>query len=481
MSRTRIVKGTYTKISAKGHNMYSNENIITTAGKFVTEEGTEKGLSLGLPKSAPKLEYTDEPDFDIELELIEKDFVPLGVPDYKGNPENDKIQFELTVKGKGINQWNLMIKHGDDILYESFSSSREIQEVVVTAKKKNPKAKSEDSEDLTPVVVKRYWPAGKYILSWTGFDKNGIYDSTVLKSEKGLTVSIVGQAEFKKKTVEIEKPIKFTHKEVDWVDVKIDKKNKKIDTTLRVNLKDGGEEGLSCKTIGPNAFEPSMQEITVCDWDKIPKGEIKPKQPIIKTRTRTFEDLKQLALDGINKHWRRIGNHFLEIGSDNYQITTTSINTNFKSLNPLDLIFNTNDNWGRSGNAGVLGKIYYNVGYCNFLDWYQPSFIDDWGYLDTIKDKVDEDFMYTAAHELGHTILRAYGGTWYSFTHDDSSEIWQTPNGKKSYPLEKSTGEINLMHYYKDDPYQFQYDYNLIMASKEDIRSLIWLTKIKNN
>lgn len=102
-------------------------------------------------------------------------------------------------------------------------------------------------------------------------------------------------------------------------------------------------------------------------------------------------------------------------------------------------------------------------------------------YLDTIKDKVDEDFMYTAAHELGHTILRAYGGTWYSFTHDDSSEIWQTPNGKKSYPLEKSTGEINLMHYYKDDPYQFQYDYNLIMASKEDISSLIWLTKIKNN
>ena len=121
MSRTRIVKGTYTKISAKGHSMYSNESIITTATNFVTEEGTENGLSIGLPKSAPKLEYTDEPDFDIELELIEKDFVPLGVPDYKGNPENDKIQFELTVKGKGINQWNLMIKHGDDILYESFS------------------------------------------------------------------------------------------------------------------------------------------------------------------------------------------------------------------------------------------------------------------------------------------------------------------------------------------------------------------------
>ncbi|MDW8548944.1 hypothetical protein NG800_008475 [Epilithonimonas ginsengisoli] len=380
MSRTRIVKGIYTKISAKGHSMYSNESIITTASNFVTEEGTEKGLSIGLPQSAPKLEYTDEPDFDIELELIEKDFVPLGIPDYKGNPENDKIQFELTVTGAGINQWHLTIKNGKDILYESFSASGELEEVIITAKSKNPKAKSNNPKVTTPVVIKRYWPAGKYILSWTGFNKNGIYDSTILKSEKGLTVSIVGQAEFKKKTFTIDQPIKFTHKEVDWVDVRIDKINKKIDTTLRVNLKDGGEHGLECRSQLAGVRDETHWE-NKCPWDNIPKSDLKPNKPIIKQRTRSFADLEKLAMDGINKHWRRIGNHFLEIGSDNYQITTTSINTNFKSLNPLDLIFNTNDNWGRSGNAGVLGKIYYNVGYCNFLDWYEPSFIDDWGYI----------------------------------------------------------------------------------------------------
>lgn len=54
MSRTRIVKGTYTKVSEKGHSMFSNENIVTTASHTVTEDGTESGLFLGSPKSPPK-------------------------------------------------------------------------------------------------------------------------------------------------------------------------------------------------------------------------------------------------------------------------------------------------------------------------------------------------------------------------------------------------------------------------------------------
>lgn len=50
------------------------------------------------------------------------------------------------------------------------------------------------------------------------------------------------------------------------------------------------------------------------------------------------------------------------------------------------------------------------------------------GYLYTIKNKVDEDFMYTSAHELEYRILRANGVLWYSFTHDDSLEILANPN-----------------------------------------------------
>jgi len=87
--------------------------------------------------------------------------------------------------------------------------------------------------------------------------------------------------------------------------------------------------------------------------------------------------------------------------------------------------------------------------------------------------------MYTSVYELRHSILKAYGSAWHSFTHDDSSKIWQTPNGDKSYKLEKSSGEINLMHYFKDDPNQRNYDFDLIVASKQDVLGLIWLTKIK--
>lgn len=56
MSRTRIVKGTYTKISQEGHSMYSNENIITIAGNSITETGVKDGVSYGIPKYAPGIE-----------------------------------------------------------------------------------------------------------------------------------------------------------------------------------------------------------------------------------------------------------------------------------------------------------------------------------------------------------------------------------------------------------------------------------------
>ena len=53
MSRIRIVKGKYTKVSLKGHSMYSNESIITNATKTVTEKGSEKGISYGNPDNSP--------------------------------------------------------------------------------------------------------------------------------------------------------------------------------------------------------------------------------------------------------------------------------------------------------------------------------------------------------------------------------------------------------------------------------------------
>ncbi len=56
MSKTRIVKGTYNKISHESHNMYSHENIITRALRWISEKGKEKGVTYNIPKSAPLIQ-----------------------------------------------------------------------------------------------------------------------------------------------------------------------------------------------------------------------------------------------------------------------------------------------------------------------------------------------------------------------------------------------------------------------------------------
>ncbi|SDD18157.1 zinc metalloprotease [Niabella drilacis] len=53
MSRTRIVKGTYTKITHGNHNMYSRENINSFAGDVVKEKGEDEGVYYGDPEDPP--------------------------------------------------------------------------------------------------------------------------------------------------------------------------------------------------------------------------------------------------------------------------------------------------------------------------------------------------------------------------------------------------------------------------------------------
>jgi hypothetical protein len=494
MSRTRIVKGKYIKTVAGNYNISAEGNISSSAGGQVQEKGDARGVSYGIFE---RLGNDLNEDFEISFSL-KKDgdystLVPFGILDFKGDYENANFAFNYSLMLGNIDSLEFKILNEDGSTLFQITN---LPEIVVTAKRisklsediKNQKPEYDFSNPIKVWDWKSvfnnhntpssdYTKIGSYVIFWDGFDNNNIYDSSKFNNKK-LKAVITASKNGKEKSKEVEFYTRYS--EVEWVDVKIDKNNKKIDTTLRVNLKDGGEEGLKCSSHLSGARDETHW-VESCPWDKIPKTSLISGKPPIKTRTRSFADLEKLAIDGINKHWSRIGKSTLTIEANEYNLNTSSINTEAESLNPLDLIYNTNGDWGRSGNAGVLGKIYYNVGYCNFLDWYQPSFVNEWGYLDTIKNKVDEDFMYTSAHELGHTILRAYGGMWYSFTHDDSSEIWQTPNGKKSYPNEKNAGEINLMHYFKDDPYQSKYDFNLIVASEKDVLSLIWLTKLKIN
>ncbi|QDZ60389.1 hypothetical protein EVD19_04610 [Elizabethkingia meningoseptica] len=130
-----------------------------------------------------------------------------------------------------------------------------------------------------------YTKIGSYIILWDGFDDNDIYDSTRF-NYKNLKAKITATKGNKQKSLEIEFETKYD--KVKWVDVKIDKKNKKIDTTLRVNLRDGGAEGLDCTSyITGGRINPHWE--TKCPWNEISSEALNYyKHPPIKSRTFTI-------------------------------------------------------------------------------------------------------------------------------------------------------------------------------------------------
>ena len=428
----------------------------------------EKINTSGIP-----VPENENPDFDIKIKVIKDSFVPLGIVDFEGNQENKVIKFEMKISGKGVNRWHLQIKSNGNLIKDIYSSSQEIEPVPLIGKAK----KTNKKEETEIVEIKRSWEAGIYLLDWNGFDNNNVYDSSILTSPYGLEISIMGQAEQVRKYHTDSVQMKYS--QVNWVDVRIDQNNKRIDTTLRVNLKDGGAEGLSPQEQS-NIYEPAYTQ-TIYPWDKIPQSDIEEEQKEpIKERTRSFQDLERLVLEGISYHWGRNRNHAVaknvEINSEKYEVFVNPINTQSKAMDDISLIYNTNNDWMRSGNPGTVtgfisavGNIFsreavcYNVGYIK-----GPN---KWEYIEEKHE--DVEFKFTAAHEIGHEILKAFGDVYYSYGHKGTvnTVTQKIKDGTPEYP---STGEIDLMKYYKN-----YYDIPRTIASETDVLGLLWLTKIK--
>jgi hypothetical protein len=458
---------------------------------------------------------SENADFDIKLSINKQDntFVPLGIPDFNKKVENQFIKFKVIITGEGINHWQLDIKNKDEIIYTAHSATDELKEVVVLTKSKKH-TKTSDEAKLEDTKPKRFWPAGEYMVTWNGFDKNEIYKSNQF-IENNLTATIKGTGDSKDKTSEAVK-LQFEREEASWVDVVINKKTKRIDVTLRVNLKDGGTKGLNTwNNTRYNGTPGSVKEFH--DWDKIPESVLKSKgKPVIEVRTRSYDELKQLAIEGLKNHWGRnsknsIGNN-VDIDGEKYEVFIDPIVTTENSMKEVSVTFNTNTNWGRSNNPGCINgfksylanaakyipyvpldaTIYYNVGYLNFSYKFESEILlkQDWGYTDgtaiyngRVKENMeDKEFSFTAAHELGHSIIKEYavsagGSVDYSYEHKGSSGYSSTKpvlEGGFEYP---STGEIDLMKYYNNDPRR--YDYDRVIADEIDVLGLIWLAKIK--
>lgn len=359
-------------------------------------------------------------------------FVPLGVSAYDGTEEKGKIKFIIDIEDNDAEKLLIQVRKGNSIIYQ------------------------EEINDGPMLKI------GSHAWYWDGFDKNGILDTKLLTDYTNLNllskVWLNDEIEFE--------TVNFTaqYSEVNWLDVRIDKNAKRIDVTLRVNLTDGGVKGID-------------------DWDDVPEEYIKKYtfEPI-KTITKSFNDLEKLALKGLSYHWSRNRNHpegkNITINNDIYEVFVTPINTVKNSMDDVELIYNTNRKWMRSGNPGTVDDpisfigniisreaICYNVGYIKSNRWRYQSALNE-----------DIAFKETSAHEIGHTILKAYGGTFYSYGHKGSvNTITQSESSDaKEYP---KNGEIDIMPYSTDFvPYR---ERKRMVAAEKDCISLLWLAKIE--
>jgi hypothetical protein len=171
-----------------------------------------------------------------------------------------------------------------------------------------------------------------------------------------------------------------------------------------------------------------------------------------------YQNLKRLAIKGIEQFWSRN----IILGKRRFQVLVSVHHRTQGSLG-VDMYIETSSDYARSHNSGLIdASFYYNKGF------YKGA-----------KVSADRNFMITAAHEFGHSVLEFFGGTSLSWGHKGSTHILPQ-SVKSSTPGYPSQGEIDLMKYYesKKNSLPSVTIYNRSIASEVDIKRLIWMSKI---
>lgn len=367
-------------------------------------------------------------------------FVPLGIKSFDNKFENKYISLSYTLSDNA-QEVTLQIRDGEEEIYKK----------VITS----------------PSEVSK----GQHFWSWDGFDKNGILDTARLTKAKRLNYKI--SVKRKNNIFSETQYFKISYSEVNWVDVKINRPKKEIYVTLRVNLRDGGAEGLKGFRIQQTSSFGTYTNIEIDPPRDVPAAILKKwEHPPITSRTRSYENLRDLALKGIEKYWSR---HSLNIGknikvnNETYQVFVEAIYDEKGMIAPKIIFFTNkkNNNLNRSRNWSLSRELYYKVGYIQRED-------NNWKYINESEAIVE--FQETAAHEIGHKLLEEYGDMWYSYKHKGTSTlVTQVPLENTPFPI---IGEIDLMKYSSDMYYPSDY-YDRVILSEKDLKGLLWFTKMK--
>ena len=173
-----------------------------------------------------------------------------------------------------------------------------------------------------------------------------------------------------------------------------------------------------------------------------------------------------------------------------YVVTVNPVLTTKKAAPSLTLQVEMGSTYNRSVNASCacgtlvkLGRGLVNV----FSDvarvWYLQGYYENY-YV--TKNELIDDFMFTAAHESGHSILASYaykstGLSNYSWVHKGSSKGigsgYSLPKpGEKGYELYPGVG-ADLMKYYHVRRYK--YSPTDFRSTEYDIKSVLWLSQLR--
>lgn len=358
---------------------------------------------------------------------------PLGIPSYEdlvpGTRSAESVIFEVEIAREPVDRLSVKISGKGGVLLQ-----RELD------------------ASMRAVGVHRW--------AWSGFDARGILDTKVLKSSLTVTVSCV------RRGIGQDRSLTLTGVAggPSWIDATVDSGRKTVEVELRVNIKDGGEKGVG--------------ELPPEDVQKQPTFTRRaPVERRAHVRARSFVALQLDALASLRRHWSRA----IAEASGVYQVHVSATATATQAMDDIAIVYSTNRDFVRSSNPGsvrgfysffgnvVPERIAYNVGWIRY----------PWGWEYVYPVDADQEFSETAAHEIGHEILSAYGGDSYSYGHRGSSTVLtQKPNpvgrGAEIYP---ATGEIDLMKYYHGS--RAVGYVSRVVASEQDVRGFLHLARVR--
>lgn len=304
---------------------------------------------------------------------------------------------------------------------------------------------------------------------WDGYINDILSTKFLKKDTLAVRTTVVRGGRFKDNLAPLNGKHFSTCVPIDWVDVIVYRKTKRVKVEWRIAFDYGGVSG----------GDPTED-------------------------TPDFNQLLDMASRGIRYHWSRLGSFHIDSPKGEYAVLVKPIwvsvhqeprATERKTDNytpSLTLTVSVEENSHRSSNAScACGTGWAKSRIEQYLDmtivWYEE------GYFRAIKKTHEEfvktanaDFKATAAHEIGHAVLATYAyrddtnADNYSWIHKGSStgafdRYGQPGPNEKGFEKEPDPmpAEMDLMKYYL-----FGVPFEIQRASEYDTMALIWASRV---